>query len=154
MTPAIIAAKRAGIPFVVHEYQHEGIGGYGEQAAAALGVEPERVFKTLVASLDRGDFAVAIVPVAKRLDLKALAGALRAKRASMAQEKDAERATGYVVGGISPLGQKRLLPAVIDNSILNYETVYVSAGERGLQIELAPEHLARLMAARVAAISR
>jgi len=147
-TPAIVAAERAGIAFAVYEYAHDPkAASYGLEAAEKLGVDPERVFKTLVADVD-GTLTVAVVPVAAQLDLKALG-----KRASMADPKLAERTTGYVAGGISPLGQRRLLPTVVDASALAFETIHVSAGRRGLEIELAPGDLLRLTGGRTAAIA-
>lgn len=146
MTPAVLAAKRAGIDFTLHEYQHDpGTASYGLEAAEKLGLDPAQVFKTLVARVD-GQLTVALVPVARTLDLKALAAAVGGKRAAMAELTDAERATGYVAGGISPLGQKKRLPMVVDAS--------ASAGRRGLEIELAPADLIRLCAARTASIAR
>ena len=155
MTPAVTAAKRAGIEFEVLEY-HAGDSGepYGVGAARALGIEPERVFKTLVADLSGKSLAVAIIPVAERLDLKALAAALGAKRAAMAEPTAAERATGYVLGGISPLGQRRRLPFAIDESALGFERSHVSGGRRGLEIGLAPGDLVALVGATVARIAR
>ncbi len=157
MTPAVVAARNAGIAFRVHEYAHDPASdSYGLEAAATLGVEAARVFKTLVAMLD-GDprrLAVAIVPVCGQLDLKAVAASLGAKRAEMARPADAERATGYVLGGISPLGQKRRLPTLLDHSAGGFATVFVSAGRRGLEIELAPSELIRLSNARAAPIGR
>ena len=148
MTPAVVAARRAGIAFELHEYEHDpAAASYGLEAAERLGVEPERVFKTLVVAQD-GALSVAIVPVAAQLDLRALG-----KRAALAERTDAERATGYVLGGISPLGQRRRLPAVVDESALGFETVCVSAGRRGLELELAPVDLVRLTGARVARIA-
>jgi Cys-tRNA(Pro)/Cys-tRNA(Cys) deacylase len=147
-TPAIVAAERAGIVFVVHEYAHDPkAASYGLEAAEKLGVDAERVFKTLVADVD-GTLTVAVVPVAAQLDLKALG-----KRASMADAKLAERTTGYVAGGISPLGQRKELPTVVDESALAFETIHVSAGRRGLELELAPADLLRLTCGRAAAIS-
>jgi len=155
MTPAINAARKAGIVLAVHEYVHDpSADAYGEEAADALGMGYEQVFKTLVASLSDGRLAVAVVPVSRRLDLKALAMAFGVKRAGMAPAMDAERATGYVVGGISPLGQRRRLPMVLDESAMAFETIYVSAGRRGLEIALAPADLMRLSNARTAIISR
>ena len=143
-TPAIAAAERAGIEFAVHEYEHDpAAASYGLEAAEKVGVDPVRVFKTLVVSVD-GALAVACVPVASQLDVKALG-----KRAELADPKRAEAATGYVTGGISPLGQRRQLPTHVDASALEHETVYVSAGRRGLEIELAPSDLVRLTGATV-----
>ncbi|MEM7404021.1 MAG: Cys-tRNA(Pro) deacylase [Pseudomonadota bacterium] len=155
MTPAINAAKKARITHVVHRYEHDPrADSYGLEAARALGQEPARVFKTLVADVDARELVVAILPVETRLDLKALANACHAKKATMADPAKAERATGYVVGGISPLGQKRRLLTVIDTSASAYETIYVSAGRRGLEIELAPDDLATLTAATFAPLAR
>ncbi|GHH62234.1 Cys-tRNA(Pro)/Cys-tRNA(Cys) deacylase [Streptosporangium violaceochromogenes] len=153
-TPATVALTRAKAEFTLHPYEHEaGARTYGEEAADALGVPCERVFKTLVAEVD-GEPAVAVVPVSGRLDLKALASALGGKRAAMAEAAAVERMTGYVVGGISPLGQRRALPTVVDASALDFETVYFSAGRRGLQIETAPSELVRLTRAITAPIGR
>ncbi|MDA0269760.1 MAG: Cys-tRNA(Pro) deacylase [Chloroflexi bacterium] len=154
MTPAVDAAKAAGVPYTVVQYEHDpSAESYGLEAAEVLGVEPERVFKTLVAKAD-GRLAVGIVPVAMRLDLKALAVALGARKAEMADPAEAQRATGYVVGGISPLGQKRRLATVLDASAMSQETIYVSAGRRGVEIVLAPADLVRLTSATVAEIAR
>ena len=154
MTPAIIAAKKAGIPFTVHEYKHDpSTDSYGLEAARALGVDPSQVYKTLITRVE-GQLVVVLVPVNKNLDLKALASVLGAKKATMAAMTDAERATGYVVGGISPLGQRKRLPTVVDESMLQFETIYVSAGKRGLEIQLRPTDLIRLCQATTAAIAR
>jgi len=148
MTPAVVAARRAGIDFALHEYEHDPQAeSYGLEAAERLGVDTARVLKTLVVEQD-GSLSVAIVPVTAQLDLRALG-----KRAALADRAAAERATGYVVGGISPLGQRKRLPAVLDESALAFATVYVSAGRRGLELELAPADLARLTGARVAAVA-
>lgn len=153
-TPATAAAAGAGIEYTLHTYEADpNAGSYGEAAADALGVPRGQLFKTLLAEVD-GRLTAGIVPVSSSLDLKALAAAAGGKKARMADPEDAERATGYVVGGISPLGQRRRLPAVIDTSVSALGTVYVSAGRRGLQIELAPADLVRLTGARVAAIAR
>jgi Cys-tRNA(Pro)/Cys-tRNA(Cys) deacylase len=155
VTPAVQAARRAGIPFTLHEYRHDPRAqSYGLEAATALGVEPARVFKTLVAAPEGQGLWVAVVPVARLLDLKALAQAAGAKRAAMADPKAAERATGYVVGGISPLGQRQRLATVVDASALEFGTIFVSAGRRGLEIELAPGDLVTLCNAVVAPIGR
>ena len=143
-TPAIAAAEQAGIEFTIHEYEHDPAAiSYGLEAAEKVGADPSRVFKTLVVSLD-GALAVACVPVASQLDLKSLG-----KRAELADRKRAEAATGYVTGGISPLGQRRHLPTHIDASALDQPTILVSAGRRGLEIELAPSDLVRLTSATV-----
>jgi Cys-tRNA(Pro)/Cys-tRNA(Cys) deacylase len=149
MTPAVEAAKRAGIEFRLHEYEgvDVGEGDYAVAVADALGRPAAQLFKTLVASVD-GTLAVFVVPADRQLDLRA-AG----KRAVLADKAAAERATGYVVGGISPLGQRRRLPATVDETMLEWETVLVSAGRRGLQIELAPADLIRLTGARVSALT-
>ncbi|NJD10195.1 MAG: Cys-tRNA(Pro) deacylase [Gemmatimonadetes bacterium] len=154
MTPAVIAVQQARIAHRLHEYQHDpDAAAYGAEAADKLGVDPRRIFKTLIASVD-GRLAVAIVPVADALDLKALAAALGGKRAAMAGLPEAERATGYVAGGISPLGQRKRLPTVLDASAAGWDTVYVSAGRRGLQLEHAPADLPRLTGARTARLAR
>jgi Cys-tRNA(Pro)/Cys-tRNA(Cys) deacylase len=142
MTPAVAAAERAGIAFTLHEYAHDDGAAYGEEAVAKLGLDPARVFKTLVVDLD-GELTVAIVPVAEQLDLRALG-----KRSALAGRDAAERATGYVLGGISPLGQRRRLPTLLDESALEFETIYVSGGRRGLELELAPADLLALTGGR------
>ncbi len=159
-TRAVEALTKAGVRFSIHEYElppprHEdrGYHAYGAESVAALGVEPERVFKTLVADVD-GGLVVGVVPVSGELDLKALAGAVGGRRGVMADPHVAERATGYVVGGISPLGQRRRLPIVLDDSALGHETVFVSGGRRGFQIEIAPEDLVSVAAAMTARIGR
>jgi Cys-tRNA(Pro)/Cys-tRNA(Cys) deacylase len=153
-TPAGTAARRAGVAVKVHEFERGADDGrrYGAVAAEAMGVDPSRVFKTLIVSID-GGLAVAIVPVDHDCDLKAVAGALGAKRAVLADQRAAERATGYVVGGISPLGQKRRLPTLVDESARYFETVFVSGGRRGLELELAPADLVALTTAVVAPIA-
>ncbi|GAA1871890.1 Cys-tRNA(Pro) deacylase [Asanoa iriomotensis] len=144
---------REKVPFTTHPYEVDPkTPAYGEAVAAALGIDPPRVFKTLVATVD-GQLGVGVVPVARSLDLKALAVALGGKRAAMAEPVAAERATGYVTGGISPLGQRSRLPIVLDESALGHETIFVSAGKRGLQLELAPSDLVHLTGAAVAAIA-
>ncbi|MFI9718773.1 Cys-tRNA(Pro) deacylase [Streptomyces sp. NPDC052396] len=153
-TPAIVALERAGVPFSLHSYESQpSAASYGEEAAEALGVPPERVFKTLVAEVD-GALTVAVVPVSHSLDLKGLALAAGGKRAAMADPAAAERATGYVRGGISPLGQRRRLPTVLDDSALPHATIYISAGRRGLEVELAPGELASLTSAAIAPVRR
>lgn len=155
MTPAVTAAKRAKIDFEVHQYEHDPASeSYGLEAAETLGLAPGQVFKTLVASLDDGRLAVGMVPVSHSLDLKALAAALGAKKATMAPVAEAERATGYVAGGISPLGQRKRLAMALDDSARGLERLYVSAGRRGLEISLAPEALLQLTGAVVASIAR
>ncbi|MDQ0911386.1 Cys-tRNA(Pro)/Cys-tRNA(Cys) deacylase [Streptomyces canus] len=153
-TPATVALTAAGVPFTVHAYEHDpSHPSYGEEAAEAMGVSPDRVFKTLVADVD-GALTVAVVPVAGSLDLKALATAAGGKRAAMADPALAERTTGYVRGGISPLGQRKKLPTVLDASASTHDTICVSAGRRGLEVELAPTDLAHLTKAVLAPIAR
>ncbi|MFE1447232.1 Cys-tRNA(Pro) deacylase [Streptomyces olivaceoviridis] len=153
-TPATVALTAAGVDFTVHAYDHDpSHPSYGEEAAEAMGVSPERVFKTLVADVD-GSLVVGVVPVAGSLDLKALAAAVGGKRAAMADPALAERTTGYVRGGISPLGQRKKLPTVIDDSAESHATICVSAGRRGLEVELAPGDLAKLTEAVLAPIGR
>ncbi len=149
MTPAVVAARKAGIAFELHEYEgiDPGEGDYAVAVANALGVEPERLFKTLVVSVD-GKLEVFVVPADRQLNLRSVG-----KRAKMADRGEAERATGYVPGGISPLGQRRLLPTTIDESALLFEKIVVSAGRRGLQIELAAADLIRLLKARTGPIA-
>jgi Cys-tRNA(Pro)/Cys-tRNA(Cys) deacylase len=148
-TPALAAARTAGVAHRVHEYRHDpGTASYGLEAAEKLGVEPDRVFKTLVVSVD-GALTVAVLPVRAQLDLRSLG-----KRAALADERAAERATGYVSGGISPLGQRRRLPTILDASALECETIYVSAGRRGLELELAPGDLLDLTGGTARAITR
>jgi len=155
MTPAVEAARQAGIDFELAEYEHDPRAeSYGMEAAEAMGVPPERVFKTLVAQTDDGKLAIAIVPVGGQLDLKALAKALGARRAQMADRAEAQRATGYLVGGISPLGQKRRLPTALDESALLQDAIFVSAGKRGLDMSLAPADLQALTDATIAPIAR
>jgi Cys-tRNA(Pro)/Cys-tRNA(Cys) deacylase len=152
-TPAIAVLERAGVPYVLHPYQHDPRStAFGDEAVTALGLDSRRVFKTLVAAVDDA-LSVAVVPVAAQLDLKAFAAALGGKRAAMAAVAAAERSSGYVAGGISPLGQRRALPTVVDVSAGEFPTVFVSAGRRGLQVELAPADLIRLARARTRAIA-
>lgn len=153
-TPATVAATRSGVAFTTHQYAHDpAAASYGEEAAEALGVSPDQVFKTLVAEVD-GVLTVAVVPVSASLDLKALATAVGGKKATMADPTAAERTTGYVRGGISPLGQRRPLPTVLDSSATGRPTICVSAGRRGLEIELAPADLVTLTDATTAPIAR
>ncbi|MFD4987608.1 Cys-tRNA(Pro) deacylase [Streptomyces sp. NPDC058374] len=153
-TPATVALAAAGAPFTTHAYEHDPAHpSYGEEAAEAMGVSPDRVFKTLVAEVD-GHLTVAVVPVSGTLDLKALATAAGGKKAAMADPAAAERTTGYVRGGISPLGQRKRLPTVLDASAVDHPTICVSAGRRGLEVELAPEVLVGLTGAVTAAIAR
>ncbi|MFD9443985.1 Cys-tRNA(Pro) deacylase [Streptomyces sp. NPDC060006] len=153
-TPATVALTAAGVEFTVHAYAHDPAHpSYGEEAAEAMGVSPDRVFKTLVADVD-GELTVAVVPVAGSLDLKALAAAVGGKRAAMADPAAAERTTGYVRGGISPLGQRRRLRTVLDASAGGHATICVSAGRRGLEVELAPDDLVKLTDAVLAPVGR
>jgi len=153
-TPATVALARAGIEFRLHEYAHDPRAeSYGLEAAEALGLDPARVFKTLMATVD-GRLATAVVPVSGQLDLKALARALGASRAAMADVVVAERATGYVAGGISPVGQRRPHPTVLDSTALDHPSVFVSAGRRGLDLEIAPADLVRITEAITERVGR
>lgn len=144
MTPAIDLLKKAKAEYRVHSYQHDPkVASYGLEAVEKLGLEPERVFKTLLASTDKGELLVAVVPVIGSLDLKALASAAGAKKADMADPTAAQRATGYLLGGISPLGQKKRLRTFIDESARQHASIHVSAGRRGLELELSAETLAQ-----------
>ena len=155
-TPALVMLEAAGVAFTVTEFHHgPGEGNYGQVAAAALGIEPERVFKTLVANLatDAGvEQVVAIVPVSGQLSLRELAACLSGKRAEMCPVDLAQRLTGYVVGGISPFGQKKRLRTAIDETCVLFETIFVSGGKRGLDIEIAPDDLVTVLSAVVAPI--
>lgn len=153
-TPAVTRLTEAGVGFEIRTYRHDPrVADYGREAAEALGVPPERVFKTLVARCDQ-DLVVGIVPVSGQLDLKALARAVGTSRATMASPEEAQRATGYVLGGISPIGQRRSLTTVLDRSALDHATILVSGGKRGLDLELAPEDLREVTRAVVAPIAR
>ena len=152
-TPATALLTRAKIAFTTHTYEVDPrAASYGEAAASALGVEPDRLFKTLVTTVD-GQLTVGVVPVSASLDLKALAAAVGGKRAAMAEPAAAERATGYVTGGISPVAQRSRLPIVVDESASALATMYVSGGRRGLQIELAPADLVQITGAHLAPIA-
>ena len=152
-TPATALLTKQKVPFTLHPYSHDPrADGFGDEAAAALGIDATRIFKTLIATVD-GRLVCAVVPVAGRLDLKALAAAVGGKRGEMADPAAAARATGYVVGGISPLGHRSRIPVVIDQSALAFDTMYVSAGKRGLQVELAPRDLVDVASATTAAIA-
>jgi Cys-tRNA(Pro)/Cys-tRNA(Cys) deacylase len=151
-TPATALLAKKGVAHRVHSYTHGNGQAYGPEAAELLGLDPERVLKTLVTEVD-GALTVGVVPVSTTLDLKALAGAVDGKRARMADVAAAERATGYVAGGISPLGQRKRLAIVVDASAEKWETVFCSGGRRGLEIELAPADLVRLCGATVSAIA-
>ncbi len=159
-TRAVDAARRAGVPHTVHEYAHDpkaslrqGGHGYALEAVEALGIDPARVFKTIVTSVD-GRLALAIVPADAEVDLKAVADAMGGRRAAIAPAAEAERATGYVLGGISPLGTRRALPTVLDSSAVSWPTIHVSAGRRGLEIELAAPDLLALTRGVSAPIAR
>lgn len=155
MTPAINAAKAAGIAFDILEYAHEaGAASYGLEAADKLGLNADQVFKTLVVNLDARTLVVAVLPVTRQLNLKQVAKALGGKKAAMAEPAAVTRATGYVLGGVSPLGQKQALPTVIDQSARDVETLYVSAGRRGLEIALAPGDLLSLTGGQWADLGR
>ena len=151
-TPATVVLDRAGVAYTLHSYAHDAQNShFGEEAAAALGVSRDRIFKTLVADVG-GELVVAVVPVARQLDLKALAAAAGGKRAVLADPAAAARSTGYVVGGISPLGQRTRLRTFLDASAEQFTTIFVSAGKRGLQVELAPADLVRLTGADLAVL--
>ncbi len=146
MTPGINAARKASVPHTIHEYDHDPASeSYGTEAAEKTGVDPARVFKTLVVAVDGKELVVAIVPVTTMLNMKLIARAAQVKKAAMADKQAVERTTGYVLGGVSPLGQKKKLKTFIDDSALGFETIFVSAGRRGLEIELAPRDLAALV---------
>ncbi|MCG7200394.1 Cys-tRNA(Pro) deacylase [Marinobacter pelagius] len=148
MTPGINVARKARVPHRIHEYDHDPASeSYGTEAAEKTGADPARVFKTLVASVDNRELVVGVLPVTAMLSMKLIARAAGGKKATMADKQAVQRATGYVLGGVSPLGQKRRLTTFIDQSARNFDTIYVSAGRRGLEIELAPEDLARLTGA-------
>lgn len=152
-TPALAALTRAKIPFRLREYDHdEAAASFGQEAVDVLGQDAHRVFKTLIAEVDGKFLAVGVVPVSGHLNLKALAAAVGGKKAAMAEVAAAERSSGYVHGGISPLGQRKTLPTVIDSSAQEFETIFVSAGKRGLQMELAPADLAKAARASFAPI--
>jgi len=153
-TPATVALTAAGIPYTAHAYVHDpAVSNYGLEAASALDVDPDRVFKTLLAVAD-GRLLVGIVPVSRMLDLGSLAAAAGAKRASMAEPALAERKTGYVVGGISPLGQRTASPTFLDDSAAAWQTIFVSGGRRGVDLELAPDDLLRVTGGRLAPLAR
>ncbi len=151
MTPGIEVAQQQGIGHSIHGYSHDPSSeSCGLEAAEKLGIAPQQVFKTLVVQLDGRELAVAVLPVSEMLSMKLAAKALGAKKATMADKRAVERTTGYVTGGISPLGQKKRLRTVIDGSALNFDTIYISAGRRGLEIQLAPGDLKKLLSAAVA----
>ena len=146
MTPGINAARKAAVPHTIHEYDHDPASeSYGTEAAEKTGVDPARVFKTLVVAIDSKELVVAIVPVNTMLNMKLIARAARGKKAAIADKQAVERTTGYVLGGVSPLGQKKKLRTFTDDSAQGFDTIFVSAGRRGLEIELAPRDLAELV---------
>lgn len=150
MTPGINIARKAGISHTIHEYSHEpGSESYGTEAADKLGLAHHQVFKTLVAKVDGRELVVAVVPVSAMLSLKQIARAAGGKKATMAEPTEVERSTGYVLGGVSPLGQKKRLRTFIDDSATTLERIHVSAGRRGLEIELAPGDLQQLTGAQL-----
>ena len=149
MTPAINIAKKAKIKYNIHEYKHDhDNSSFGEEAALKLGISEDRVFKTLLVQLSSKELAVAVLPVSNQLSLKNIAACLKQKKAVMANKEDAQRSTGYLLGGISALGQKKRLKTIIDKSALSYDTIYISAGKRGLEIELNANDLAKLLNAQ------
>jgi Cys-tRNA(Pro)/Cys-tRNA(Cys) deacylase len=155
MTPAINLAKKHKIAHTVHEYSHDPAShSYGLEAAEKLALNPAQVFKTLVVAHEPKGLAVAVVPVAGQLNLKAMAKALNVKKVAMAAPADVERSSGYVLGGVSPLGQKRLLPTVVDATAAEFATIFVSAGRRGLEIELSAQCLLDLTAGQLAPIAQ
>lgn len=155
MTPAIDLTNTLGIPHTLHEYRHDSkVDSYGMEAAEKLGINAAQVFKTLIVDAQNKGLAVALVPVSGSLDLKQMAKLLGCKKVTMAEQKRAERSSGYRLGGISPLGQKQVLPTWIDESALRFATVFVSAGRRGLELELKPEHLLEATCAEVAALAK
>lgn len=155
MTPAILLARKSGVPHEVLSYQHDPrAASYGLEAADALKLHPDSVFKTLVVDVEGVGLVCAVVPVSGMLDLKAVADAVGGRRAKMAEQQAAERATGYVVGGISPLAQKKALPLVLDETAILHERIHVSAGRRGLEIAIAADDLLRLTQGRLAPIGR
>jgi len=145
MTPCIDLVRKAGIPHTIHEYEHDpAVKSYGTEASIKLGIAEDRVFKTLVVSLATRELAVAVIPVSSTLNLKQMAKACGAKKAGMADKNEVQRTTGYVLGGVSPLGQKKQLKTIIDTSAQQHPGIFISAGRRGLEIELQPEDLRQL----------
>jgi len=154
VTPAIELATKYKVAFTVHQYQHNSKAeSYGDEAAVSLGADPKQVFKTLVVELNSGELAVGVVPVSGSLNLKAIANAANAKKAAMADKLKVQRSSGYVLGGVSPIGQRKPLTTIIDSSANNFSTIFVSAGKRGLEIELSASDLANLTSATFAPIS-
>ena len=155
MTPAIDQLVALGVAHRVLEYEHDpAASSFGDEAAAVLGLDPDQVFKTLLADISPVGLVVGVVPVSTRLDLKGLARAAGGKKAVMADPNDAQRSTGYVLGGISPFGQKRLLPTFVDETAQIFDEIMVSAGRRGLEVAVAPDDLARVLGARFAEIAQ
>lgn len=155
MTPGINSARKARVTHTIHEYSHDpASASYGTEAAEKMGVDPNRVFKTLVVAVDGRELAVGVVPVGAKLNMKRIARAAGAKKAAMADPTEVQRATGYVLGGVSPLGQKKRLKTFIDQSASEFDTVFVSAGRRGLEIELAPADLQKLTGATLVALTQ
>ncbi len=153
MTPGINAAKKARIRYKVHEYSHDAGGkAYGTEAAEKMGIPETKVFKTLVVVLDKKELAVGVIPVSLKLSMKLIAKAVGAKKAEMAEAADVERSTGYVLGGVSPLGQRKKLKTLIHISAQQHSTIFVSAGRRGLSLELNPKDLEKLTNGRIATI--
>jgi Cys-tRNA(Pro)/Cys-tRNA(Cys) deacylase len=153
MTPGINTVKKTKTAHKIHEYSHDASSeSYGLEAAQKMGVPVQRVFKTLVVILDNKELAVGVLPVSSKLSMKSIAKALAAKKATMADKSDVQRSTGYVLGGVSPLGQKKRLKTVIDSSATNHATIYISAGRRGLEIEMSPIDLTKLCNATLADI--
>lgn len=149
MTPCIQLLKKTKTDYTLHQYEHDSsCNSYGEEAAQKLGVMQERVFKTLVVLSDKNEFVVGIVPVSSKLSMKSIAKAVGAKKVAMADAHDVEKITGYVLGGVSPLGQKKRLKTVIDESAKEFETIFVSAGKRGLDVELCAKDLKSLLNAK------
>ncbi len=145
MTPAVVMAKKANIPFELHQFEHDpNASSYGDEVVSALGVDACQVFKTLVVQMDNGKLAVGIVPVNQQLDLKAMASALKAKKVAMANKNKVMQSSGYVLGGVSPIGQKKLLQTLLHHSAAQWPQIYVSAGKRGLEILLSPADLLSL----------
>ena len=155
MTPGINAARKARISHTIHEYEHDPASkSYGLEAADKTGADPDRVFKTLVVEVDGKELAVAIIPVSAMLSMKLIARAAGGKKAAMAEPQTVQRSTGYVLGGVSPLGQKKRLKTFIDTSAQGFATIFVSAGRRGLEIELAPEDLLTLTGGRLTTLQQ
>lgn len=154
MTPAIDLAVKHKVRHTIHSYEHNSAAAsYGIEAAEALGIDPESVFKTLVVELNTGELAVGLVPVSRSLNLKSISKAMNAKKAVMANKQKVQKVTGYVLGGVSPLGQKKSLATIIDQSAIGLDRIFVSAGKRGLEIELRPSDLAKLTRAKFATIA-